>query len=116
MPIFSIATTRRFLSEQLKWSSRKRTKDEQKTPKNWEVSCEKTFFRFVYTVRKENIHITLILNIDQTGVVLVLRANDAKYEIKKAKQVSIYGKKEKRAFITVLSGSYKGKVLSVQSV
>lgn len=70
-PIFSIATTRRFLSEKLGWSSRKGTKDGQKTPEDWEVSCEKTIVRFVYTVRKENIHITLIVNIDQTGVILV---------------------------------------------
>lgn len=46
-PTFSIATTSRFLSEQLGWSSRKETKDGQKTPKDWEISCEKAFFRFV---------------------------------------------------------------------
>ena len=63
-PIFSIATTRRFFSEKLEWSSRKKTKDGKKTLKDWEVSCEKTFFRFVYTVCKENIHITLIVNIN----------------------------------------------------
>lgn len=45
-PIFSIATTRRFFLEQLGWSSRKRTKDGQKTPKDWELSCKKTIFRF----------------------------------------------------------------------
>lgn len=38
------------------------------------------------------------------------------YEIKGAKQVPIYGKDEKRAFTAVLSGSCKGKVLSVPSV
>ncbi len=56
------------------------------------------------------------MNIDQTGVVLVPGANDATYEIKRAKQVAIHGKEEKRAFTAVLSGSCKGKVLSVQSV
>lgn len=103
-PIFSIATTRRFLSKQLGWSSRKETKDGQKTPKDWKASCDKTFFRFVYTVRKENIHIMNIMNIDQTGVVLVLGANDATYEMKGAKQVPIHGKDEKRAFAAVLKG------------
>lgn len=85
VPIFSIATTRRFLSKQLGWSSRKGSKDGQKTPDDWEILCEKTFFRFVYTVRKENIHITLIVKIDQTGVVLVPGANDATYEKKRGK-------------------------------
>ncbi len=54
-PIFFIATTRRFFSEQLGWSSRKETKDGQKTPNDWEILCEKTFFRFFYTIRKEKI-------------------------------------------------------------
>lgn len=83
-PIFSIATTRRFLSEQFGWSSRKGTQDGQKTPDNWEILCEKTVFRFVYTVRKENIHMTLIVNIDQTGV-LIPGVNDATYEKKGVK-------------------------------
>ncbi len=41
VPIFSIATIRRFLSEQLEWISRKGTKDGRKIPKDWEVSYEK---------------------------------------------------------------------------
>ena len=116
VPVFSIATTRRFLSEQMGWSSRKGTKDGQKTPRDWELACEKTFFRFVYTVRKENIHSNLIVNIDQTGVILVPGGNDATYERKGAKQIPIHGKDERRAFTAVLSGSCKGRVLPVQSV
>ncbi len=56
------------------------------------------------------------MNIDQTGLFLVPGANDATYEIKRAKQVPIHRKDEKRAFTPVLSGFCKGKVLSVQSV
>ena len=56
------------------------------------------------------------MNIDQTGVALVPGANNATYEIKRVKQIPILGKYEKRAFTAVLSGSCKGKVLSVQSV
>ncbi len=64
--IFSIAIIGRFFSKHLGWSSRKRTKDAQKTPDDWEILCEKTFFKFIYTVFKENIHITLIVSIDHT--------------------------------------------------
>ena len=78
-----------------------------------EVLYEKTFFRFIYTVYKENIHITLLVNINETRVILVSRANNATYEIKRAKQVLIYGKNEKRTFISILLGSCKDKVLFV---
>ncbi len=116
MPIFPIARTRRFFSEKLEWSSRKEINDGQKTPKNWEVSCEKTFFKSSYTVPEKNIHITFIVNIDQTGVVLVLGANDAIYEIKGVKQIPIHGKEEKHDFTSDLSSSCKVKVLSVHTV
>ena len=56
------------------------------------------------------------MNVDQTGVILIPGANDATYKIKRAKQVPIHRKDEKHAFTAVLSGSCKGKVLSVQSV
>lgn len=78
-----------------------------------EVLYEKTFFRFIYTVCKENIHITLLVNINETRVILVSGANNAIYEIKRAKQVLIYGKNEKCTFTSILLGSCKDKVLSV---
>ncbi len=60
-------------------------KDRLKTPQDWEVSFENTLFRFVYTVCKENIHITIIVNIDQIQFDLVPGAHDATYKIKRAK-------------------------------
>lgn len=56
------------------------------------------------------------MNIDQTGVVFVFRANYTIEKIKRAKQVFIYGKDKKHAFTTILSGFCKGNVLSIQSV
>ena len=94
-PIFSLATTRRFLQNELNWTSRKETKDGQKTPENWEEICKKTFFRFFYTVRREDISKYLIFNVDQTGVLLVPGGNENTYKVKGAKQVPIHGKEEK---------------------
>lgn len=115
-PIFSLTTTRRFLYDHLGWSSRRGTKDGQKTPSNWEELCLETFFRFLYTVLKENIHQTLIVNMDQTGVILVPGASDATIEKKGEKQIPIHGKDEKRAFTAVLSVTQSGTVLPIQSV
>lgn len=53
---------------------------------------------------------------DQTGVVLVPGANDHTYEKKRAKQIPIHGKDEKRAFTAVLPGRQTGTVLPIQSV
>lgn len=80
------------------------------------VLYEKTFFTFVYTVCNKNIQITLIVNINQTGMVFVSKANDAIYEIKRAKQVFIYGKDKKRVFIAVLLDFYEDKVLFVLNI
>lgn len=69
-PIFSLAITRIFLQNELNWTSCRGTKDRQKTPENLEQICKETF-RFVYTVRPEDISKYLIVNVDQTGVLLV---------------------------------------------
>ncbi len=41
-PIFSLATTRRFLQIELNWTSRRGTKNGQKTPDNAEEICKET--------------------------------------------------------------------------
>ncbi len=92
------------------WNSSEGTNDWLKRPKNCEVSFDKTLFRFVYTVCKKNIQITIIMNIDQTAVDLVPGANDATYEIKGAKQVPILGKDKKLPFTVILSSSCNSKV------
>lgn len=47
----------------------------------------------------------MIINIDQTEVVLVPGANNTTYEKKKEKQIPIYGKNEKQAFTAIFSSS-----------
>jgi hypothetical protein len=115
-PQLSIHTVRRFLHRELKWVVRAGTKAAQKLPKDWEIQCEKTFFRLVYTIAKERVHQSLLVNADQTGVILVPGGSQKTYEEQGSRQVLIHGKEEKRAFTTVLATSNDGTVLPTQSV
>lgn len=86
------------------------------TPDNTENFYKETFFHFDYIVCYEDISKYLIIYINLMGTIFVLAGNDNTYEIKRAKQVFIYGKKEKRAFIATLFINLGGKVLSIQSI
>ncbi len=114
--IFSLAKTQRFLQIERNWTSRRETKDGQKTSDNAEEICKETFFCFVYTVRCESISKYLIVNVDQIGVLLVSGGQDNTYEVKGAKQVLIHGKEEKKGFTSVLSVDLEDEILLIQYV
>lgn len=76
----------------------------------------KKFFKFIYIVCKDNIHIIFIENSNQSKVTLISKANNAISEIKKAWQVFIYKKDEKYVFIAILLGFYKDEVLIIQNI
>lgn len=61
---------------------KKETKDEQKMSDDWEILRKKIFFKIFYTVCKENIHVTLIVTIDQIEVILILGVNNTIYKKK----------------------------------
>jgi hypothetical protein len=115
-PKVSLHTVRRFVRRELNWVVRAGTKASQKLAADWQLQCEKTFFRLVYAVANHKIHPSLIVNCDQTGVVLVPGGSQRTYEEKGAKQVSLHGKEEKRAFTCVLATAMNGTVLPTQSV
>jgi hypothetical protein len=115
-PVFSIWITRRFLKRELNWVVRSGTKAAQKLSSSWITDCEKTFFRLSFTILNENIHPLMVVNADQTGVILVPGGTQQTYEEQGVKQVLIHGKEEKRAFTAVLATSLDGSVLPSQSV
>jgi len=115
-PVLSIWTVRDFLRRELNWTVRCSTKAGQKLPVNWEELCEKTFFRFVTTILKEDIHQSLLINLDQTGIILIPGGTQCTYDEKGIRQVALYEKEEKWAFTVVLITSANGLVLSVQAV
>jgi hypothetical protein len=92
-PKVSLHTVRRFVRRELNWVVRAGTKASQKLAADWQLQCEKTFFRLVYAVANHKIHPSLIVNCDQTGVVLVPGGSQRTYEEKGAKQVSLHGRK-----------------------
>ncbi len=61
----------------------------------------KTFFRFVYLVCNENSYIVIHVNIDQTRIIFVQKANVATYN-KKADQVEIHVKHNNHALTWVI--------------
>lgn len=56
------------------------------------------------------------MNINQIKIILIFKANNVIYEIKKAKQVFIHEKIKKCAFTAVLSSFCKSKVLSIWNI
>lgn len=110
--MFLLAITQKFLQIELNQISYKGIKNKQITPDNGKKVYKKPFFCFVYIIYYKNINKYLIINVNQMGIVLVFGNNNNIYKIKRAKQVSIYGKKVKRIFTIVLSINFGGKVLS----
>ncbi|KAG0124720.1 hypothetical protein HOY82DRAFT_493849 [Tuber indicum] len=111
-----ISFTKRFLYEKLNWSFRANTKSSQKLPKDREQKCYETFVRLGFLIYTEQIHQTLIVNYDQTGIVLVPGGQDHTYEERGAKQVAIGGRDEKRAFTSLISTAITSELLPTESV
>ena len=68
---------------------------------------------FIQFARRMNIHVTLIINIDQTRIFLILGINNTTYEKKGIKQILIYRKDEKHSFTIILSGSCNSRGLPI---
>lgn len=115
-PVLSLSTVRSFLRRKLNWSVRRPTRAAQKLPENWTSLCEKNFFRIVFAVFKERIQESLIINADQTGIVLLPSGNQRTYDEKGTRQVNSIGHEEKRAFTLNISTALSGELLPAQSV
>lgn len=114
--LLSIHTVRRFLSRELNWVVRCGTKAAQKVSGSWEEDCLKTFYRLMLLIVKHEVHPSLVVNPDQTGVLLVPGGSQRTNEVQGSQQVAIHGKEEKRPFTVVVATSMDVKVLPTQSV
>jgi hypothetical protein len=106
---------RKWLHETLRWSERKATRAAQKIPENWEVLCLRAFYRIAHGIRDNDIPAELIVNSDQTQAVLAQGTN-LTWAKTGAKQVSIIGADEKRAFTVVVSVAASGFLLPYQAI
>ena len=106
---------RKFLHENMSWSIRKGTHAAHKLPANWEELCEKSAIRKAYHIKKYDIPADLIVNSDQTQV-LYAPGNRLTWAETGAKQVSLIGGDEKRAFTVMVSVAASGYPLPLQAI
>lgn len=115
-PIITVQTIRTFLRNVLNWRVRVATQAGHKLPHDWEIQCEKAFFRLVNAVVRERIHRSLLINVDQTGVIVIPGGGVRTYNDRGARQISLHGKEEKRGFTAVLGIAATGYLLGTQAV
>ncbi|KAF8193422.1 hypothetical protein BJ912DRAFT_241100 [Pholiota molesta] len=106
---------RRWVKENLNWVERKATRAAQKVPADWEDKCEKSFLRKAYSIKEYDIPSPLYVNSDQTQVVYA-PGDKMTYAECGAKQVSLVGGEEKRAFTVMVSVSNDGFLLPFQAI
>jgi len=104
-----------FLESVMDWSIRKGTRAAAHIPENAVELCERSLFRIVYLVKEYDIPSGLIINMDQTGMIL-LAANNQTFEKKGSRQVAIVGKDEKRAYTLCVATTADGNILPFQQV
>jgi hypothetical protein len=106
---------RRWLHETMRWTQRRATRAAQKLPNNWEDVCEKSFLRLAQDIKELDIPPQLYVNSDQTQVTYS-QGSGMTYAITGAKQVSVVGEEEKRAFTVMTSVSNSGVLLPFQAI
>jgi hypothetical protein len=97
------------------WSRRKATRAAQKLPVNWEDQCEKAALRRAYLIKEYDIPAELYANSDQTQR-LYAPGDKLTYAETGAKQVSVIGADEKRAFTTMVTVTSAGVLLPFQAI
>ena len=106
---------RKFIKRALGWSWRRSTRAGQKIPKNADSILKKAALRMAYVIKHEDIPSALIVNSDQTQVVLQQGCNMT-YAPIGSKQVTTLGSDEKRAITVLTSVTANGQLLPFQTI
>jgi hypothetical protein len=93
---------RRWVRQEMNWAQRKATRAVQKVPEDWEDQIERSHIRKAYLIKEYDICSPLYVNSDQTQGVFA-PGDKLTYAEIGAKQVSLVGAEEKRAF-TIMVG------------
>ncbi|KAK1226816.1 hypothetical protein PQX77_010198 [Marasmius sp. AFHP31] len=104
-----------FLASKMDWTVRSGTRAAAHIPENAPELMERTFFRLVHLVTFYDIPPALVINMDQTGI-LVLMTWKKTYHKKGERQVDIQGKDEKRAYTLCVASTADGDFLPFQQV
>ncbi|KAJ6493122.1 hypothetical protein C8R45DRAFT_1095639 [Mycena sanguinolenta] len=106
---------RSFIESVLDWSSRKATRAAKHIPENAGELAERTFFRLVQAIESEHIPASLVVNYDQTGNYILPNGSQT-FEVRGAKQVSVAGKDEKRAYTIGMATCADSKPLPTEQI
>ncbi|KAH7903293.1 hypothetical protein BJ138DRAFT_979277, partial [Hygrophoropsis aurantiaca] len=99
----------------LGWSIRRSTRAGRKIPENSKEVLQKAFLRMAFVIKNEDIPSALIVNSDQTQLVLAQGCHMT-YAPTGAKQVATVGAEEKRAITLLVSISNNGSMLPFQTI
>ncbi|KAJ2925554.1 hypothetical protein H1R20_g11541, partial [Candolleomyces eurysporus] len=104
-----------FLESVMGWSVRQGTHAAAKLPDDAVEQCKRTLFRLVHLINLYNIPPGLIINMDQTRVI-ILMSKKCTFKTKGARQVSIAHQDEKRAYTLCVASTPTGNILPFQQV
>ena len=114
-PPLSTYSVSEFARKIMFWSWRKRTTAAIKLPDDWRAQGTLMARRIAALMHLSNIPAANVVNIDQTGIVLV-PATTHTYEQRGAGQVAIVGAEEKRQITAVLGSTLQGEMLPLQLI
>lgn len=97
------------------WSLRAGTRAAAKLPDDAVSQCERALFRIVHLINLYDVPPGLIINMDQTGIILLMSKNRT-FDVRGARQVDIAGRDEKRAYTLCVATTPAGDILPFQQV
>lgn len=97
------------------WSIWSGTRAAAHIPDDAPVICEHALFRIVHLINFYDIPALLVINMDQTGVILLMTKNKT-YSQRGGKQVDIAGCDEKRAYTLCVATTPASDILPFQQV
>src|SRR6202142_2169212 len=106
---------RKWLHSAMGWSRRKGTRAAHKLPDDWEDQCEKSAIRKAYLLKEYDIPAELFANSDQTNR-LYAPGDKLMHAGTGAKQESVIGGEEKRAFPVIVTVTSAGRKLPFQAI
>lgn len=101
--------------EHMDWRWRARTTAASKLPADWEAQGVLMAKRIAAQMEMHNVHPSLVINLDQTGVKLV-PASAWTYEKRNSSSVAVIGAEDKRQITACLASALNGELLPLQLI
>jgi hypothetical protein len=100
---------------EMQWSWRKSTTAASKLPADWEEQGVRMAMRLAAQIEMYDVHTSLVVNLDQTGVHLV-PASFWTYDTAGSTSVAVVGAEDKRQITAVVASSLYGDMLPLQLI